>query len=66
MPNLILATHVYVVRIWIENLEADSLQGLLRGVVETVPVGERRYFNNLEEMKVIIADFLGRDAGAET
>jgi hypothetical protein len=42
--------HSFVVKIWIEEVLADTGQVIWRGRVTHVPDGQQRYFSNLEEL----------------
>ncbi len=46
--------HVFILRIWREPREIEGAELEWRGVIEHVPTGERRYFNELND----VVDFL--------
>lgn len=46
--------HVFILRIWREPREIKGAELEWRGVIEHVPTGERRYFNELND----VVDFL--------
>lgn len=47
-------THVFTVRIWFEPREIEGAVPVLRGVIEHVPTGVRRYFENLDAIPAFI------------
>ncbi|GAB4280622.1 MAG: hypothetical protein Kow0092_36230 [Deferrisomatales bacterium] len=52
--------HVFIVRLWREPREIEGAEPLWRGVIEEVRSGQRRYFDELEEIVGFIARCLGQ------
>ena len=48
-------THSFIARFWIEPREIKDAKPIWRGVVEHVASGQRRYLENLDEIKAFIA-----------
>lgn len=49
---------VFVIRIWSEPREVDGEPPLLRGVIEHVTTGKKKYFLDLDDLKGFIIPFL--------
>jgi hypothetical protein len=47
-------TLVFIIRIWPEPQEIESVSPKWRGVVENVFTGEKRYLKNLDELTAFI------------
>lgn len=50
--------HVFIVRIWLEPRELEGEAPQLRGSVEHVPSGERRWVKALDEVTAFMGRFL--------
>jgi hypothetical protein len=48
----------FILRIWCEPREIDRAPALWRGVIETVPDGERQYVRTLEEIDHYLIPYL--------
>ena len=46
--------HSFIVRVWLEEMQSDTLSPVWRGHVRHIPGGELRYFGKLSE----IAEFI--------
>ena len=51
-------THSFIVRIWLEEPPVMDEPGVWRGHVTHVPGGERRYFQDLNEIAAFIMPYL--------
>jgi len=58
MANLGSRTQSFIVRIWFESRDNGEFASELRGVVEQVSTGDRRYFSDVSEMLSHILSFL--------
>lgn len=58
MPPFEDNTHVFIVRIWCEPCEIERAVPELRGVIEHVPSGKRRYLKELEEVGLYMMPYL--------
>jgi hypothetical protein len=54
------STHSFVIRVWLEETADNAEQPKWRGHVTHVPGNQRRYFDNLEDIKHIVKSYLER------
>lgn len=50
--------HSFIVRIWREPREIEGSAPEWRGTIEHVSSGQRRYFNNLDEIAAFVSPYL--------
>jgi hypothetical protein len=48
-------SHTFIARFWLEPREIKGAKPIWRGVVEHVASGQRRYLEDLDEVKAFIA-----------
>ena len=53
-------THVFVVKIWLEERADEGNQASWRGHITYLPTGERSYFQDLDEITAFIQPYLAR------
>ena len=58
MDRVEATTHSFIVKIWLEETEAKAGRGAWRGHITHVPSYERRYFENLNDIALVIAPYL--------
>lgn len=51
-------THSFIVKIWLEESVADTGRATWRGHITHVPSRERRYFDDLNDITLVIAPYL--------
>ncbi len=51
-------THSFIIKVWLEETEAEAGRAAWRGLITQVPSGERRYLVNLDEIKIFIMPYL--------
>ena len=51
-------SHTFIARFWLERREIKDAKPIWRGVVEHVISGERRYLEDLDEIKTFITCYL--------
>ncbi len=56
------SSHTFIARFWLEPREIKDAKPIWRGVVEHVPTGQRRYLEDLDEIKAFISVYL-QDTG---
>ena len=57
--------HSFVIRIWRENREEKNAPDVLRGWITHVQSERRHYFQDVADIKPIIASYLTVDTGLE-
>ncbi len=50
----------FIVKIWLEETAEEANQAIWRGHITHVPSGERRYFQNLDEIVAFVTSYLER------
>jgi hypothetical protein len=50
-------THSFIVKIWREEVSADTSQAAWRGHITHVPGGERRYLRSLDDLSTFILPY---------
>ncbi len=58
-------SQVYIIRLWSETREIEMESPILRGVIEHIWSGERRYFQEWAEALAFIVEHLEQDDAAE-
>lgn len=53
-------THSFIVKVWLEESAEETGQAIWKGYVTHVTDGERRYFQDLNEIPSFIAPYLTR------
>ena len=53
----------FLVRIWVEEPEAEGADAVWRGHVTKLPDGDRRYVDSIEGICGVIADLLQMEGG---
>ena len=48
----------FILRIWVEPREKANAEPEWRGVIEHVDTGERVYFNNLDQVSVLLSPYI--------
>lgn len=56
--------HTFVLRLWTETREIKGAAPVWRGVIENVMTGDKRYFQELEELCAFLVPYL-EEMGAE-
>lgn len=51
-------THVFIVRLWREPRELEGAMPVLRGAIEHVPSGNRRYINDLRQIVEFLSSYM--------
>ena len=51
-------SHAFIARFWLEHREIKDAKPIWRGVVEHVASGQRRYLEDLDEVKAFITAHL--------
>jgi len=51
-------TQAFILRIWVEPREKANAEPKWRGVIEHVDTGERVYFNNLDQVSVLLSPYI--------
>ena len=51
-------SHTFIARFWLESREIKDAKPIWRGVVEHVASGQRRYLQDLDEIKAFVASHL--------
>ena len=51
-------THSFILRFWLEPRELENAKPIWRGVVEHVASGQRRYLQDLDDIKGFVASIL--------
>lgn len=59
------ASQVYIIRLWSEVREIETEPAILRGVIEHVWSGDRRYFQQWAEVIAFIVEHLEPDEPAD-
>lgn len=54
------STHSFVIRVWLEETADEADQTKWRGHITHVPSNQRRYFDDLENIKQIVKSYLER------
>lgn len=50
--------HSFVIKIWLEETASKTDDAVWRGHITHIPDGERRYFQSLDEIGLVIAPYL--------
>ena len=58
-PTAEYKAHSFIVKVWIEEAANQSERTTWRGRITHVPGGERRYLQDLNEVALFIAPYLG-------
>ncbi|MCI0396120.1 MAG: hypothetical protein L0332_30125 [Chloroflexi bacterium] len=53
-------THSFIIKIWLEETATEAEQARWRGHITHVPSGNRRYLQDLDEIKSFITPYLER------
>jgi hypothetical protein len=56
--------HSFIVKLWLDSVAAEADRAAWHGHVTHVPDGERRYFTDLDEIRLFIEPYLGEARGA--
>jgi hypothetical protein len=51
--------HSFIVKLWLDSVAAEADRDAWHGHVTHVPDGERRYFTDLDEIRLFIEPYLG-------
>jgi hypothetical protein len=51
-------SHTFIARFWLESREIKNAKPIWRGVIEHVASGQRRYLQDLDEVKAFVASYL--------
>lgn len=51
-------THPFIVKVWLEETVEETGWATWRGYITHVPTGQRRYFEDLEDIPAFIAPYL--------
>jgi hypothetical protein len=57
-----ITAQIFIIRRWYERIGVEDKTSQIRGVVEYLKNGERRYFLELKDIEVLISGFLESDA----
>ena len=60
-----LVIHSFVIRIWLDEASEGSGTAVWRGQLTHIPGGERRYFNDLEEIPILISQHLNAPGNSQ-
>ena len=51
-------SHTFIARFWLESREIKDAKPIWRGVIEHVASGQRRYLQDLDEVKAFVTSYL--------
>ena len=54
------STHSFVIRVWLEETADEAKRPKWRGHITHVPGNQRRYFDDLEDIKQIVKSYLDK------
>jgi hypothetical protein len=57
--------HSFIVKLWLDSVADEADRAVWHGHVTHVPGGERRYFTDLDEIRLFIEPYLGSARGAD-